>query len=302
MCWYLRTYILEPIGDKCMKFGKCTFLVVLFNAIQVWIALSQFENLAGPTYSLPIISLPSNITAHRDLSYPVPTTLFCQTFQQMCVPSCTFYLLATKHYSRDVFISSPWKTCSTLDPPSFLACSTESIWSLNRSLVSITACPASASADSRSCCTCCQHIWVKAFHFHWERFIVAQWSLNQILLQHLYPTHRPTSAFSETCCQQTNFSFQPYLLPTYKPTSAFCSICYQQSSLRFLLPCYQQTNLSFLFHLLPTKHPKISAALATNKPSSSFFCTCYRQSNLSSALVTDKATSSFCCSCYQQSN
>ena len=123
-------------------------------------------------------------------------TLFCQTFQQMCVPSCTFYLLATKHYSRDVFISSPWKTCSTLDPPSFLACSTESIWSLNRSLVSITACPASASADSRSCCTCCQHIWVKAFHFHWERFIVAQWSVNQILLQHLYPTHRPTSAFS----------------------------------------------------------------------------------------------------------
>ena len=35
---------------KCIKFGKCTCLVVLFNTIYVWIVLFQFQNLAGSTY------------------------------------------------------------------------------------------------------------------------------------------------------------------------------------------------------------------------------------------------------------
>ena len=47
MRWYLRDRISETIRDKCIKCGKCTCLVILFE----WVVLNELQNLAGPIYS-----------------------------------------------------------------------------------------------------------------------------------------------------------------------------------------------------------------------------------------------------------
>ena len=43
MCGYLKNKISEPTRDKCMKFGKCTCHMVLFNiCLDCILSVSQF--------------------------------------------------------------------------------------------------------------------------------------------------------------------------------------------------------------------------------------------------------------------
>ena len=57
-----------------MKFGKCTFIVVLVNTIYVWTVLSHFENLAGPTQVVseivPVVA--SDQYSETQIRHPTP--------------------------------------------------------------------------------------------------------------------------------------------------------------------------------------------------------------------------------------
>ena len=59
-----------------MKFGKCTFMVVLINTIYVWTVLTHFENLAGPTQMVseivPVVA--SDQYSERKIRHPAPCT------------------------------------------------------------------------------------------------------------------------------------------------------------------------------------------------------------------------------------
>ena len=95
-----------------MKFGKCTCLVVVFNTIYVWIVLSQFQNLAGPTH---YISTNHHVRA-LGLDHVIMiserfrgccfccccvSSLKCLTeYEEMCVLNKSFHLLSHVAYIR----------------------------------------------------------------------------------------------------------------------------------------------------------------------------------------------------------
>ena len=85
-----------------MKFGKCTYLVVLLNMIYVWTVLYYFENLAEPTYCEEVFIL-----------------LWCPSGCVLCVwfvrmySSCLSGLVSVCGVCQDVFsVSITIRMCS----------------------------------------------------------------------------------------------------------------------------------------------------------------------------------------------